>query len=261
MIDETARISSKAIIGKNVSIGPWTIVGPDVVVGEGSEIGSHVVLKGPTVLGSNVKVFQFSTVGEGTPALAYDGESTSLEIGEGTVIREGVTIHRGTMGRGTGRTIVGKNCLLMAYVHIGHDCILGDKVIMANNASVAGHVVVGDYANFGGYSGVPQFRSIGENTHIAAMSLVTKDVPAFMTVAGNPASAVGLNLEGMRRRDFSADALAALKESHKIVYRSGLTKNKALNQLAELRSKYSEVEKFARSIESSESGIVRGRSH
>ena len=165
------------------------------------------------------------------------------------------------MGRGTGRTIVGKNCLLMAYVHVGHDCVLGDKVIMANNASVAGHVVVGDYANFGGYSGVPQFRSIGENTHIAAMSLVTKDVPAFMTVAGNPASAVGLNLEGMRRRDFSADALAALKESYKIVYRSGLTKNKALAQLAELRNKYSEVEKFARSIESSESGIVRGRSH
>ena len=151
-------------------------------------------MKGPTKIGSGVKIFQFATVGEDTPAFAYAGEVTTLQIGDRTVIREGVTIHRGMENGGIGSTIIGSDCLLMAYVHVGHDCIVGDNVIMANNASLSGHVEVGDHANFGGYSGVPPFRKIGAYSHIAAFSLVLKDVPAYMTVAGNPAYAVGLNL-------------------------------------------------------------------
>jgi UDP-N-acetylglucosamine acyltransferase len=149
----------------------------------------------------------------------------------------------------------------MAYVHVGHDCVVGDHVVMANNASLAGHVRVGEYANFGGYSGIPQFRSVGAFTHIGAMSLVLKDVPAFMTVAGNPAIAVGLNIEGMKRRGMHKDALQAVREAHRTIYRKGLGVQDALAALAELRSQHDEVELFAQSVESSEWGIIRGRSN
>jgi len=200
LIDGRAIIHPSAKIGKNVRIGPWTLIDADVELGDNVEIASHVVVRGPTRIGDNVKIYQFSTIGEDTPAFAYEGEETFLDVGSGTTIREGVTIHRGMVKGGIGRTAVGKNCLLMAYVHVGHDCIVGDHVVMSNNASLAGHVTVGDYANFGGYSGIPQFRAVGAYTHIAAMSLVLKDVPAYMTVSGNPAVAVGLNVEGMKRR-------------------------------------------------------------
>jgi UDP-N-acetylglucosamine acyltransferase len=159
---------------------------------------------------------------------------------------------------GISKTLVGANCLLMAYVHIGHDCIVGDNVIMANNASLAGHVEVGDFANFGGYAGIPQFRKVGACAHIAGMSLVTKDVPAYMTVAGNPAWAVGLNAEGIKRRNVGDEARAALKQAHRLVYRSGLKSSDALAQMSELRIAHPEVETFARSIETSDVGIIRG---
>ena len=259
MIDGRAIVDTSAKIGENVSIGPWSLIGPGVVIGDNVEIASHVVIKGPTRLGNGVKVFQFATVGEDTPALAFEGEDAFCEIGENTVIREGVTIHRGMAKGGIGRTEVGCNCLLMAYVHVGHDCIVGNHVIMANNASLAGHVVVGDYANFGGYSGIPQFRQVGAYTHIGAMSLVLKDVPAYMTVSGNPAHAVGLNSEGMKRRGYSKDTMQAIKQAHKVVYRSGLSTKDALEQLAQSRSDFPEVDLFASSIESSQWGILRGR--
>jgi len=260
MIDGRAIVDPSAVLGENVAIGPWSIVGPDVELADGVQIASHVVLKGPAKIGAGVKIFQFATVGEDTPAFAFAGEETFLEVGENTVIREGVTIHRGMAKGGIGRTVVGNNCLLMAYVHVGHDCVVGDHVIMANNASLAGHVEVGDHANFGGYSGIPQFRSIGAYTHIAGMSLVTKDVPAYMTVSGNPAVAIGLNLEGMKRRNYDKDTVQALRDAHRLVYRNGLKVRDALSELTELRSKYPQVEMFAKSIESSEWGIIRGRS-
>lgn len=259
MIDGRAIIDPGAALGERVRVGPWTIIGPDVVIGDDVEIASHVVLKGPTTIGSGVRIFQFSTVGEDTPALAYSGEPSTLSIGERTVIREGVTIHRGMARGGISHTEVGANCLLMAYVHIGHDCVVGDHVIMANNASVAGHVTVGDHANFGGYSGVAQFRSVGAHTHIAAMSLVTKDIPAYVTAAGNPASAAGLNIEGMKRRGYERAQIQALREAYRVVYRQGLRVVEALDALAELRAAHPEVDLFARTIEGSERGIVRGR--
>ena len=259
MIDERAIVDSSVVVGKNVSVGPWTIVGPGVVLGDNVEIASSVVVKGPCHIGAGVKIYQFATVGEDTPALAYAGEASELTVGDNTIIREGVTIHRGMAAGGISKTVVGANCLLMAYVHIGHDCIVGNNVIMANNASLAGHVVVGDYANFGGYAGIPQFRQIGAHTHIAGMSLVTKDVPAFMTVAGNPANAVGLNLEGIKRRGFSDEAIAAVKAAHRLVYRSGKKLQEAIAELDDARKLHPEVDVFVKSLESSEKGIIRGR--
>ena len=260
MIDGRAIIDPSVKLGENVSVGPWTTIGADVELGDNVEIASHVVLKGPCKIGANVKIYQFSTVGEDTPAFAYDGEETFLEIGAGTILREGVTVHRGMVKGGLGRTQIGENCLLMAYVHIGHDCLVGNNVVMANNASLAGHVVVGEHANFGGYCGIPQFRSIGAYTHIAAMSLVLKDTPAFMTVSGNPAVAIGLNLEGLKRRGYSEEVVKALKQAHRLVYRQSLSVSEALAAIQPMRVAHPEVEMFAHSVESSEWGIVRGRS-
>ncbi len=258
MIDGRAIIDPDARIAPNVEIGPWTMIGAGVEIGEGTRIASHAVIKGPTRIGRNNRIFQFSTVGEDTPALAYGGEPTILEIGDNNVIREGVTIHRG-MVQDRGKTVIGNNCLLMAYVHVGHDCILGNHVIMANNASVAGHVSVGDHANFGGYCGVAQFRQIGAHTHVAAMSLVIKDVPDYMTVGGNPASAIALNTEGMKRRGYDAETMDALKTAHRIVYRQGLTVANALKALEPLAATHPQVASFAASVAASKWGIIRLR--
>ncbi len=258
-IDPRAIIDPSAKLGSNVSVGPWSIVGADVEIGDDTWVGPHVVLKGPTRIGRGNKIYQFSTVGEDTPALAYQGEASTLEIGDGNVIREGVTIHRG-MDAGIGKTVIGSQCLLMAYVHVGHDCVLGDHVIMANFAGVAGHVTVGDYANFGGYAAVPQYRTIGAYTHIAGMALVLKDVPAYMTVGGNPATAVGLNLEGMKRRGYSKEQIDALKKAHKVVYREQRILGDALQALEPLAEEQDVVARFVQSIRESEHGIIRPRS-
>jgi UDP-N-acetylglucosamine acyltransferase len=258
VIDGRAIIDPDARIAAGVTIGPWTIIGAGVEIGEGTEVASHVVIKGPTRIGRNNRIFQFATVGEDTPALAYGGEPTILEIGDNNIIREGVTIHRG-MVQDRGRTVIGNHCLLMAYVHVGHDCMLGNHVIMANNASVAGHVNVGDHANFGGYSGVAQFRSVGAHTHIAAMSLVIKDVPDYLTVGGNPASAIGLNVEGMKRRGYDTSTMDAIKEAHRTVYRQGLTTSEALKTIETLSGTCPEVASFAASIAASKYGIIRPR--
>lgn len=258
MIDPRAIVDPEAQLGADVSVGPWSIIGPGVELGDGTSVASHVVMKGPTRVGPGCQIYQFATVGEDTPAFAYQGEESFLEIGANTVIREGVTIHRG-MSKGGGRTTIGDNCLLMAYVHVGHDCEVGNNVIMANNATLAGHVKVGDHANFGGYAGIPQFRNIGAHTHIAAMSLVLKDVPAYLTVSGHPASAVGMNVEGMRRRGYSKELIKSLRGAYSTVYRKGLTVKEALAELAPLRRQYPELELFAASIEVAELGIVRPR--
>ncbi|MDA1075887.1 MAG: acyl-ACP--UDP-N-acetylglucosamine O-acyltransferase [Proteobacteria bacterium] len=258
MIDARAIVDPSARLGEGVEIGPWSIVGPDVELGDGCQVGPHVIIKGPTIIGRHNRIFQFSSVGEDTPALAYHGEPTTLIIGDNNIIREGVTIHRG-MVQDESTTVIGNDCLFMAYVHVGHDCVVGNNVIMANNASISGHVHVGDYANFGGYSGVPQHRRIGAHTHIAGMSLVLKDVPAYMTVGGNPASAIGLNIEGMRRRGFSEDLIKVLRDAHKTVYRKGLTVKEACSQLEDVAEQYPEVRLFVDSIQASSVGIIRPR--
>jgi UDP-N-acetylglucosamine acyltransferase len=258
MIDARAIVDPSAKLGEGVEVGPWSIIGEDVELGGGCWVSTHVIIKGPTTIGRNNRIYQFSTVGEDTPAVAYQGERTSLTIGDNNIIREGVTIHRG-MVQDASNTSIGNDCLLMAYVHVGHDCVVGNNVIMANNASLSGHVHVGDYANFGGYSGVPQYRKIGAYTHIAGMSLVLKDVPAYMTVGGNPASAVGLNIEGMKRRGYSKDLIKELRNAHKVVYREGLTVKEACTLLEKPAEEHPEVKLFVESIQSSKVGIIRPR--
>lgn len=258
MIDPRAIIDPMARLGENVAVGPWSVIGPNVEIGDGCVIASHVIVKGPTCLGRNNRIYQFSSIGEDTPALAYQGEDTRLEIGHGNVFREGVTVHRGTV-QDEGVTRVGNDGLFMAYVHIAHDCVVGDHVIMANNAALSGHVGVGDHANIGGYVAVPQYRRIGAFTHVAAMSLVLKDVPDYMTVAGHPAAAIGLNLEGMRRRGLSAELIAQLREAYRVVYRRGLTVAEATAALADLAAEVPEVARFVASLTSSSWGIVRPR--
>lgn len=256
MIDPRAIIDPAARLADDVEVGPWTIVGPDVEIGAGSVIASHVVLKGPTKIGANNRIFQFSSVGEDTPDLKYQGEPTRLLIGDNNTIREGVTIHRGTV-QDRSETTIGDNNLLMAYAHIGHDSIIGNNTIFVNNASVAGHVVVGDWAILAGYSLVHQFCHIGAHSFTGFGSQVSKDVPAYVTVNGHPAEAKTVNVEGLKRRGYSTEGIAAIRRAYKVIYRQGLTMDQALLQLREMQLQHPEIALLVESLENSTRGIIR----
>ncbi len=256
MIDPRAIIDPSAKLGENVEVGPWTIIGPDVEIGDGCVIASHVVLKGPTRMGRNNRIYQFSSVGEDTPDLKYQGEPTRLIIGDNNVIREGVTIHRGTV-QDRGETVIGNDNLLMAYAHVGHDSVIGDHCILVNNASLAGHVNVGDWAILSGYSLVHQFCNIGAHSFAGFGCGISKDVPAYVTVSGQPAEAKTINAEGLKRRGFSREAIAAIRRAYKIVYRQGLTVEEAVAQLNEIAAEQPEVQLLIDSLQQSKRGIVR----
>ena len=256
LIDPRAIIDPSAIIGDGVTIGPWTIIGADVEIGAGTTIESHVVIKGPTVIGTNNHVFQFSTIGDATPDLKYKGEKTRLVIGDNNTIREGVTIHRGTV-QDRAETTIGSDNLLMAYVHIGHDSVIGNHCILVNNASLAGHVHVGDWAILSGYTLVHQFCHIGAHCFTGMASAIGKDVPAYVMVAGNPVEAKSINSEGLRRRGFSAEEIAVLNKAFKLIYRRKLTTSEALIELTVLAENCAAVNLLIDSIKSSTRGIVR----
>ncbi len=256
MIDPRAIIDPSAKLADDVEIGPWTIVGPDVEIGPGTVIASHVVLKGPTKIGANNKILQFSSVGEDTPDMKYKGEPTRLVIGDNNIIREGVTIHRGTV-QDRAETTIGDNNLLMAYVHVGHDSVIGNHCIMVNNASVAGHVHVGDWAILAGYTLVHQFCKIGAHSFSGYGSHISKDVPAYVTVNGQPAEAKTINVEGLRRRGFSSEAITLLRRAYKIIYRQGLTVEEALDKLKQMEKECEELGVLIESLERSARGIIR----
>ncbi len=256
LIDPRAVVDPGARLADNVQVGPWTLIGPGVEIEEGTVVASHVVLKGPTRIGRNNKIFQFSSVGEDTPDLKYNGEPTRLVIGDNNTIREGVTIHRGTV-QDRGETTIGNNNLLMAYVHIGHDSVIGNNCILVNNTALAGHVHVGDWAILSGFTLVHQYCHIGPHCFSAMGTAIGKDVPAFVTVAGNPAEARSMNFEGMRRRGISEMAMQALRRAYKIVYRSGLTVEQALLKLEAPSAEFAEVALFCNSIRGSTRGITR----
>ncbi len=256
MIDPRAIIDPSAKLADNVEVGPWTIIGPDVEIGEGTVIASHVVLKGPTKIGRNNKIFQFSSVGEDTPDLKYQGEPTWLVIGDNNVIREGVTIHRGTV-QDRGETTIGNDNLLMAYAHVGHDCVIGNHCILVNNAALAGHVIVGDWAILAGYTLVHQFCHIGAHSFSGFGSHISKDVPAYVTVMGQPAEAKMVNVEGLKRRNFSKESIAAIRRAYKIIYRQGLTLEEALQKLLKLEQEHTEMGLLIESLKSSTRGILR----
>lgn len=255
MIDATAIIDPKATIGENVSVGPWTLIGPNVVIGDNCVIASHVVIKGPTVIGSGNKIFQFSCVGEDTPDLKYAGEPTCLRVGNDNVIREGVTIHRGTV-QDRGETVIGNNNLLMAYVHIGHDCVVGDHTILVNNASLAGHVIVGDWSILSGYVLVHQYVHIGAHCFIGPNAFLYHDVPAFITASGSPAEPRTINREGLKRRGFSADQVALVNRAYKVLYRRGLPLVEATEEIVMLGDD-PVIALFLESLSQSTRGIIR----
>lgn len=256
MIDPRAIIDPSAIIADDVEVGPWTIIGPDVEIGSGTVVASHVVVKGPTKIGANNKIYQFSSVGEDTPDMKYQGEPTRLVIGDNNIIREGVTIHRGTV-QDRGETLIGNDNLIMAYAHIGHDSVVGNHTIFVNNAAIAGHVTVGDWAILAGYTLVHQFCSIGAHSFTGYGSHLSKDVPAYVTVNGQPAEAKTVNVEGLRRRGFSSETITAIRRAYKVVYRQGLTTEEALVKLREMQQEYPEIGLLVESLEASRRGIVR----
>ncbi len=256
MIHPQAIVHPDAQVADDVEIGPWTSIGADVVIGPGCEIASHVVIKGPTVIGRNNRIYQFSSVGEDTPDLKYKGEPTRLVIGDNNIIREGVTIHRGTV-QDRSETTIGHHNLIMAYVHIGHDSVVGDHCILVNNTALAGHVVVGDWAILSGFTLVHQYCHIGAHSFTGMGSAIGKDVPAYVMVNGSPAAAKSINAEGLRRRGFSREQIAAITRAFKIIYRRGLTADEALLQLQQLVEESPVLTLLIDSLQNSTRGIVR----
>ncbi|MGQ4878409.1 acyl-ACP--UDP-N-acetylglucosamine O-acyltransferase [Billgrantia sp. LNSP4103-1] len=255
MIHTTAIVDPGARLAEDVEVGPFSVIGADVEIGPGSRIGPHVVIKGPTILGARTRIFQFASVGEDCQDKKYAGEPTRLVMGDDNVIRECVTLHRGT-AQDRGETTIGSRNLFMAYVHVGHDCIIGDDCVLANQATLAGHVTLGNFAILGGLSAIHQFCHFGDHAMAGGGAIITKDTPAYVMINGNPARVHGLNQVGLKRRGFSAEAIKALNDSYRLVYRQGLTVTQALE---EIRRRYAlpETDAFAASIEVSTRGIIR----
>lgn len=256
MIHPTAIIDASARIADDCEIGPYTIIGADVEIGAGCRIGPHVVINGPTKIGSGNRVFQFASLGEAPQDLKYAGEPTRLEIGDNNIIREYVTMNRGTV-EGGGLTKIGNDNLFMGYTHIAHDCRIADKTIFSNGASLAGHVHVGDYAILGGFTLVHQFSEIGAHAFTGMGAAVNRDVPPFVMATGNHANAVGINKNGLKRRGFSEDTIAALHKAFLLLIKQRGSREQALEQTRELAEKFPDVKLFVEFIQNSKRGVVR----
>ncbi len=256
MISEHAIVDSSARLADGVSVGPGSVIGADVEIGENTWIGPHVVIEGPTKIGNNNKIFQFSSVGDAPQDVTYQGEPTCLEIGDDNVIREYCMISRGTV-KGGGLTRIGNHNYLMAYAHIGHDCLLGNHITMVNYSALSGHVVVDDYANIGGYAAIHQFCHIGQCAFIARATYITKDVLPYVMIAGYTAAACGVNTVGLRRRGFSSAAIDLIRRAYKIIFRKGLTVQQALAELEMLQAECVEIIPLIDALNQSTRGIVR----
>mgnify|MGYP001264444937 FL=1 len=256
MIHSSSIIDPAAKISNDVDIGPFCLIGADVEIGSGTKIESHVILKGPMKIGERNHIFQFSTLGDGSPDKKYKNEPTTLVIGNENIIREGVTIHRGTV-QDRGETLIGDRNLIMAYSHIAHDCVLGNDIVLTNQAALAGSVHVGDGAILGGYAIVHQFCSLGSYSFCAMGSAVNKDIPAYVKVRGNPAKPFGINVTGIKRLGYSKESIEALRSAYRSIYRKKLTVEEATEELKGLRKEYEEVDLFLNSIEKSTRGISR----
>ena len=232
MIHPTAIIDPGAKIGANVEIGPFSLIGPNVEIGDNTVIGSHCVIKGHTRIGRDNRIFQFCSLGEVPQDKKYAGEPTRLEIGDRNTIREFCTFNLGTI-QDVGVTKIGDDNWIMAYVHIAHDCQVGNKTTFANNAQLAGHVTVEDWAILGGYTGVHQFCRVGAHVMTAVGTVILQDVPPYLMAAGNTAQPYGINVEGLKRRGFTAESLLALKRAYRTLYKSGLLLEEAKAKLFE----------------------------
>ena len=256
MIDSRAIVDSTARIADGVIIEAYAVIGADVEIGAGSWVGHHAVVKGPTTLGKENRIFQFASIGEEPQDKKYAGEPTRLEIGDNNVFREHSTVNRGTVQDG-GLTSIGSDNWIMTGVHIAHDCHVGNHTIFSNNASLAGHVMVGDYAILGGFTLVHQFCDIGAHCFTAMGSVIPKGVPPYVLVSGHMAKPYGLNSEGLKRRGFSADAIKSLRRAYKLLYKSGLPLQQALEEMQGLAEQCSEVADMCAFIKDSSRGIIR----
>jgi UDP-N-acetylglucosamine acyltransferase len=259
-VHPTAIVEAGAQLSPDVEVGAYSVVGANVAIGSGTHIGPHTVVQGHTRIGRNNRIHAFAAIGGPPQDKKYAGEPTRLEIGDGNTIREFCTINTGT-AQDTGLTRVGSNNWLMAYVHIAHDCVVGDNTIFANNASLAGHVIIGDWVILGGMTGVHQFVKIGPHAMTAGGTILVQDIPPFVMGAGNPASARGMNVEGLRRRGFSAEAITALRRAYKTIYRDGLGLAEATEQVeaqvAEAPEHAEHLQLLLRFLRESERGILR----
>ena len=260
LIHATAIVDVGAEVAADVSVGPYAVIGAGVKVGRGTRIGAHCVIEGPTSIGTDNHIYSHAALGAAPQDKKYAGEPTELHIGNRNTIREFCTLNRGT-AQDSGVTRVGDDNWIMAYVHLAHDVQLGNQTILANNATLAGHVQVDDWAIVGGLTGVHQFCRIGAHVITGFQSHVSQDVPPFMTVAGNPLAVHGINAEGLRRRGFSRERLALVKQMHRLLYRDGLTLEAARSALEQLLGSVQEGDADVRLLlaflADSQRGIVR----
>lgn len=251
-----ALIDARARIHPTAAIGPFAVIEADVEIGPGTRIGPHVVIRTGTRIGRNNKIFQFASLGDEPQDKKFAGEPSELIIGDRNVIRENVTMHRGTAGGGR-LTRIGNDNFFMAYTHVAHDCEVGDQTIFANCASLAGHVRIGDFVVLGGFSGVHQFTRVGAHAFAGMGTMINRDVPPYVTVSGNYAKAYGINKEGLRRRGFPAEVIQALHRAYLVLVKSRTRRDRALAQIAPLARRHPEVATMVAFIRSSERGIVR----
>lgn len=255
-IHPTAIVHPGAELGSDVVIGPYCVIEADVIIGDGCQLRSHILIDSGTRIGNNVKIFSGAVLGTAPQDLKYRDEKTCLEVGEGTTIREYATLNRGTTH--TGKTVVGRNCLLMAYVHVAHDCVIGNDVIISNAVNMAGHVVIEDSAGIGGMTAIHQFVRIGRHSFIGGGFRVAKDVPPYILAMGEPLQYGGVNHIGLSRKGYSSEVLLEIKRAYRFVYRSNLTKNDALVKIREELQSFPEIEHLLRFLEASERGLIKG---
>jgi len=256
VIDPRAIVSPSAELAADVSVGPFSIIGPGVQIGPRTVVGPHAVINGPTTIGADNRIFQFASLGDEPQDKKHQGESTRLDIGDHNVFRESCTINRGT-ARDKGVTRIGNDNLFMAFSHVAHDCVIGNQTVFANCASLGGHVEIGDWAILGGLTAVHQFSRIGAHAFLGGGSIVSRDVPPYVMVAGNPAVPVAANVEGLKRRGFTEDQIKNIREAYRILYRSELKLADAVARLAPLVATQPELRIFVEFIQSSTRSLVR----
>ena len=256
-IHVSAVVDTGAELAADVVVGPYAVIGPNVRIGAGTHIGPHCVVEGHTTIGSGNKIFQFASVGAAPQDKKYKGEPTRLEIGNNNTIREFCTLNTGTV-QDVGVTRIGDDNWIMAYVHIAHDCVIGNHTILANSTQLGGHVHLGDWVFLGGLSGVHQFVRVGAHAMTGFQTRLAQDLPPFVTAAGNPAQAQGINAEGLKRRGYSGHRIAGVKQLHRVLYRNGLTLAAALEEIRALASQPGEAQPDAQSMLSFLSDAARG---
>ena len=256
VIHPTAQVDPGARLGDGTSVGAFSVIGSEVTVGADCMIGPHAVLEGPTTIGARCRVLPFACIGTPPQDLKYRGERTTLEIGDDNIFREGVTVHRGTAGGG-GVTRVGSRNLLMAQTHVAHDCRVGSDVIFANAATLAGHVTVEDGATIGAFSGVHQFCRVGEQAYIGGYSVITQDALPYVLTVGNRARSFGINVIGLERRNVPPQTIQDLRQAYRILFRSKLTLQAAIDRLAGEIAACEQVRRLVEFIRASQRGVIR----